>query len=437
MQRARCHLVQLTQDKSARTGRMMTALPTGVEIHNGKIRIWFLFRGKRCRETLKGWTVNNANIKKAGNLRAAITGEIQMGTFEYASRFPESKSKTFGGEVQPVETFDDLCNLFLENKRLEIAESSYFNLKSMLRVLTRIIGKNTLIKDIQHHDILACRRELLYGAVIHDDSPWLNKTGRAVSTVNFRINALCLMLKFAHQSKFVSHAAYENIRPLKKEKTVPDPLLHDEYELFINAITEYHARIWRVAIFTGLRHGEICALAWEDVDLQNGKIYVSRNVTQKGTFCPPKTKAGVRTITLLKPALEALREQFELTGHLDATNIIFHHREIGKSEQQALRFVFRPKPQSKSKAGFYSRGSISYSWKRGMMLANLRSRDPYQSRHTYACWSLSAGANPSFIASQMGHENAKMVYTVYSKWIGDMDEDQVGLLDSKFAKMSL
>ncbi|WP_254884263.1 site-specific integrase [Klebsiella variicola] len=245
------------------------------------------------------------------------------------------------------------------------------------------------------------------------------------------------MLKFAHQSKFVSHAAYENIRPLKKEKTVPDPLLHDEYELFINAITEYHARIWRVAIFTGLRHGEICALAWEDVDLQNGKIYVSRNVTQKGTFCPPKTKAGVRTITLLKPALEALREQFELTGHLDATNIVFHHREIGKSEQQALRFVFRPKPQSKSKAGFYSRGSISYSWKRGMMLANLRSRDPYQSRHTYACWSLSAGANPSFIASQMGHENAKMVYTVYSKWIGDMDEDQVGLLDSKFAKMSL
>ncbi|MDE4703571.1 site-specific integrase [Klebsiella pneumoniae] len=416
---------------------MMTALPTGVEIHNGKIRIWFLFRGKRCRETLKGWTVNNANIKKAGNLRAAITGEIQMGTFEYASRFPESKSKTFGGEVQPVETFDDLCNLFLENKRLEIAESSYFNLKSMLRVLTRIIGKNTLIKDIQHHDILACRRELLYGAVIHDDSPWLNKTGRAVSTVNFRINALCLMLKFAHQSKFVSHAAYENIRPLKKEKTVPDPLLQDEYELFINSITEYHARIWRVAIFTGLRHGEICALAWEDVDLQNGKIYVSRNVTQKGTFCPPKTKAGVRTITLLKPALEALREQFELTGHLDATNIVFHHREIGKSEQQALRFVFRPKPQSKSKAGFYSRGSISYSWKRGMMLANLRSRDPYQSRHTYACWSLSAGANPSFIASQMGHENAKMVYTVYSKWIGDMDEDQVGLLDSKFAKMSL
>ncbi len=72
-----------------------------------------------------------------------------------------------------------------------------------------------------------------------------------------------------------------------------------------------------------------------------------------------------------------------------------------------------------------------------MTLANLRSRDPYQSRHTYACWSLSAGANPSFIASQMGHENAKMVYTVYSKWIGDMDEDQVGLLDSKFAKMSL
>ena len=37
----------------------------------------------------------------------------------------------------------------------------------------------------------------------------------------------------------------------------------------------------------------------------------------------------------------------------------------------------------------------------------------------------------------MGHENARMVYTVYSKWIGDMDNDQVGLLDRKFKAMSL
>ncbi|MBD5729459.1 DUF3596 domain-containing protein, partial [Citrobacter freundii] len=51
--------------------------PTGVELHNGKIRITFTYRGKRCREVLRGWTVNSSNIKKAGNLRALITSDLR------------------------------------------------------------------------------------------------------------------------------------------------------------------------------------------------------------------------------------------------------------------------------------------------------------------------------------------------------------------------
>ncbi|WP_250192393.1 tyrosine-type recombinase/integrase, partial [Escherichia coli] len=42
---------------------------------------------------------------------------------------------------------------------------------------------------------------------------------------------------------------------------------------------------------------------------------------------------------------------------------------------------------------------------------------PYHTRHTFACWLLTAGANPAFIASQMGHETAQMVYEIYGMWI--------------------
>lgn len=65
----------------------MSKLPTGVEIRGRYIRIWFMFRGKRCRETLKGWEITNSNIKKAGNLRALIVHEINSGEFEYLRRF--------------------------------------------------------------------------------------------------------------------------------------------------------------------------------------------------------------------------------------------------------------------------------------------------------------------------------------------------------------
>lgn len=55
----------LSPHKSVSPGVVMS-YPTGVELHNGKIRITFTYRESRCREVLKGWIVNAANIKKPG-----------------------------------------------------------------------------------------------------------------------------------------------------------------------------------------------------------------------------------------------------------------------------------------------------------------------------------------------------------------------------------
>jgi len=44
---------------------------------------------------------------------------------------------------------------------------------------------------------------------------------------------------------------------------------------------------------------------------------------------------------------------------------------------------------------------------------------------------LSAGANPNFIASQMGHANAQRVYQVYGSWMKENDEAQRSLLNEK------
>ncbi len=53
----------------------------------------------------------------------------------------------------------------------------------------------------------------------------------------------------------------------------------------------------------GLRHGELAALAWDEVDLREGTVKVRRNLTAPGNFGPPKTQAGYRTVTLLGPAI--------------------------------------------------------------------------------------------------------------------------------------
>lgn len=83
---------------------------------------------------------------------------------------------------------------------------------------------------------------------------------------------------------------------------------------------------------------------------------------------------------------------------------------------------------------YYSLSSIGARWNAAIKRADIRRRNPYHTRHTYACWLLSAGANPSFIADQMGHENAQMVYEIYGAWMEDMNSEQIEMLNAKLAQ---
>lgn len=179
-------------------------------------------------------------------------------------------------------------------------------------------------------------------------------------------------------------------------------------------------------------HGELATLAWEDVDIAVGTVNVCRNLTIIGTFGPPKTDAGIRTIKLLEPALDALKVQREMTARQPRTKIVFHHREYGKTENQRVHF-FLPRMRKEEQKSYYSMSSIGASWNAAVKRAGIRRRNPYHTRHTFACWLLPAGANPSFIANQMGHENVQMVYEVYSTWIEEMNGDQVAMLNNKLA----
>ncbi len=90
-------------------------------------------------------------------------------------------------------------------------------------------------------------------------------------------------------------------------------------------------RMKTVIVYTGLRHSELCALAWEDIDLIRGTITVRRNLTNQGDFTPPKTDAGVRTVFLVDSAIRALKDQPEITRMRPPAVITLLLCEYGKS----------------------------------------------------------------------------------------------------------
>lgn len=320
---------------------------------------------------------------------------------------------------------------------MPVTENAYNRYTSYIKICTAILGPEKAVGGFSNEDILSVRKELLTGYQICGkyQKNRSAKKGRTVRTVNVYLNCLGQMFKFAELNGYIEKTPFTGIDPLRKSKADPDPLTKDEYLRLLDACPSEQIRnLWVLAINTGMRHGEISALAWEDIDLKAGTITISRNIAIKGRFTPPKTECGNRVINLTQAALQALKSQLAYTRMGKQHQIDVHLREFGRVRVDACTFVFVPRLTARNGKGgdWYAPGSFGATWNEILRRSGIRHRRAYESRHTYACWALSAGANPNFIAAQMGHTSAQMVYNVYGKWMSDNNVDQLSILNASF-----
>ncbi|HDH0724951.1 TPA: DUF3596 domain-containing protein [Klebsiella aerogenes] len=413
-----------------------TAYPTGVENHGGSLRIWFIYKGCRVRESL-GVPDTPKNRKLAGELRSSVCFLIKTGSFNYAEKFPSSPNlKKFGAETKEITVFE-LANKWLELKKMEITTNAFGRYKSIVRNMIPRIGESRLASSVTKEDLLFIRKELLTGYQLLGYRKKSVVKGRSVPTVNSYMTVAAMMFQFAADSGYIPANPFAGISPLKKSKAEPDPLARDEFVRMIDAMKHQQIKnMWSLAVYTGVRHGELVSLAWEDIDLKAGTMIIRRNLTSQKEFTLPKTEAGTdRVINLISPAVDILKNQAEMTRLGKQYQIEVKLREYGRSEMHPCTFVFNPQIVTRNGlAGHhYAVSSIGQMWDTAIRRSGIRHRKAYQSRHTYACWSLAAGANPNFIAKQMGHADSQMVYRVYGSWMAENNQEQVTMLNQKLS----
>ncbi|MDK7097047.1 site-specific integrase [Klebsiella aerogenes] len=413
-----------------------TAYPTGVENHGGSLRIWFIYKGCRVRESL-GVPDTPKNRKLAGELRSSVCFSIKTGSFNYAEKFPSSPNlKKFGAETKEITVFE-LANKWLELKKMEITTNAFGRYKSIVRNMIPRIGESRLASSVTKEDLLFIRKELLTGFQLLGYRKKSVVKGRSVPTVNSYMTVAAMMFQFAADSGYIPANPFSGISPLKKSKAEPDPLARDEFVRMIEAMKHQQIKnMWSLAVYTGVRHGELVSLAWEDIDLKAGTMIIRRNLTSQKEFTLPKTDAGTdRVINLISPAVDILKNQAEMTRLGKQYQIEVKLREYGRSEMHPCTFVFNPQIVTRNGlAGHhYAVSSIGQMWDTAIRRSGIRHRKAYQSRHTYACWSLAAGANPNFIAKQMGHADSQMVYRVYGSWMAENNQEQVTMLNQKLS----
>jgi len=79
--------------------------------------------------------------------------------------------------------------------------------------------------------------------------------------------------------------------------------------------------LFKLALYTGMRGGELFALQWDDVDFKEKQIHVSHTLhILKGGECvlgTPKSASSIRDIPLLPPAEKLLLHKYQQKPHGD------------------------------------------------------------------------------------------------------------------------
>lgn len=355
----------------------------GVEARDSSIRIKFMHQGAWRRETLK-IPPTPANMRYASKIREEILWKIQLGQFDYAEYFPDSKHATTTALDMP--TFRRMSEKWVN--AIQVAPSTRKDYQKRL--------KNHLIPALGDRHIDAIRysdlAEVLNGRV------W-----GSMKTRNNTASVLRQVFDMAFLDGLIDTNPAARIRNVKAQKEPPDPFTIDEANKICTKLVEndpYYANYFEFAFFTGLRTSELLALRWDDIDWNLGLARVSRALVdgeEKGT----KT-AQVRDVELNSRALVALSRQKPFS--MLAGKEVFINPNTGEGIKK-LNIVHAP-------------------WRRAIKACGIRYRNPYQTRHTFATLNLMAGANPMWVARQMGHTTMKMLLEVYSRWIDQADKSR-------------
>ncbi len=178
--------------------------------------------------------------------------------------------------------------------------------------------------------------------------------------------------------------------------------------------------IYRMALTTGMRRGELLGLQWNDLDWRTGTISVKRQVYElKGggwRFQEPKTARGRRSIKLGANILAALREHYNQAVPLT--------RAIAGDAWQEYDLIF-PSAKGKPLCG----ADVSKGFRKTLTLAGLPEIRLHDCRHTCASLMLMHGIPPVKVAAILGDSLAILLST-YAHYIDGGTDKSADLMDS-------
>jgi integrase len=188
----------------------------------------------------------------------------------------------------------------------------------------------------------------------------------------------------------------------------------DEIQKFLaNCKGERHYLTFLIALYTGMRRGEILGLKWSDIDFNSQIIQVNRSlatIPKEGyIFTTPKTKSSIRRIHVPEFVINELR----------------HHKKKQEEWKELVGEMYEDHDLiiCTNKGTFQDSRNVIRVMKRIIKSIGITDIRFHDIRHTHASFLIAAGIDIVRISNRLGHSSPRTTLEFYAHLLQSSDND--------------
>lgn len=309
-----------------------------------------------------------------------------------------------GGQRQTVGVF---LELWIEKvKKPRVREASYITYKSFLdKHLVPALGRIEISK-LQPQQV----QQFLSG---------LLESGLAPGTVQYAHTVLKMALEQAVKWGMVARNVAALVDPPTGRPEERPVLSADEARQFLQTVAgERNAIVYSLALYLGMRRGEILGLRWTDIDWKKQRIQIRKTLLRIDDGAPvfgePKTKGSRRTLPLPPALLATLRTHQARQAE----------ERIGCTDWQHHNLVV-----TDEYGGPIDGTNLLYRFQKYLATAGLPNLHFHDLRHSCATLLADEGVPPRVIMDILGHSNMKITTLTYTHALDDGKQSAVDALE--------
>ena len=288
-------------------------------------------------------------------------------------------------------------------------------------------GYESMLRQLLGTELGECPIRDVSPDMIRDFEAQLLEDGLSPVTVNKTHVLLKSVCREAVRSDELARNPFERVDPPTRR---PKPI----NSLTVDGLSELNTKLAeldgapvavaaKLALMTGMRQGEVCALRWVDVNLKERTLRVEHALSRnKGSYelTAPKTVKSRRVIPFGEALATLLSDRKAKMRH-DA-----REAGVGWDERAFVLGSVEGDWMSPSYLGHQWSSFVRFNKVRGTQGEYLRFHDL---RHTFATLAIARGVDVKTVSVILGHASAAMTLDIYADALEDSKRSGMELMD--------